>query len=176
MSKIHIGTIQALRIIGIDPGLIRTGYGIIETHGQRLTLVEGGIVSGGKSSLPLEQRLEYIYSGLDEVLSEYRPKVLALENVYSHYNHPYTAVLMGHARGVICLAAAKNNIEVFSYAATKVKNILTGSGRASKSQIQLSIKARLGLNKVPEPNDIADALAIALCHWENNAPLGKQIR
>ena len=163
-----------MRIIGIDPGLIRTGYGIVETHSQGLALVEGGIVSGGKSSLPLEERLEYIYAGLNEVLSEYKPQVLALENIYSHYNHPYTAVLMGHARGVICLAAAKNNIEVFNYAATKVKNILTGSGRASKLQIQLSIKARLKLNKIPEPNDIADALAIAVCHWESNGPLLKQ--
>ena len=167
---------QPLRIIGVDPGLIRTGYGIVETRRQGLALIEGGVVSGGKSSLSLETRLEYIFDGLDEVLSEYKPKALALEDIYSHYNHPYTAILMGHARGVICLAAAKNNIEVFSYTATKVKNILTGSGRAPKSQVQLSIKARLGLDKVPEPNDIADALAIAVCHLESNSPIGKEIR
>ncbi len=160
-----------MRIIGIDPGLQRTGYGIIEVSGSKLMLVEGGIISGGKSSLPLEERLESIYKGVQGVLLEYKPKALALEELFSHYNHPYTAVLMGHARGVICLAAAKFNTQVFSYTATKVKNILTGHGRAPKSQIQLAVKSRLRLNTIPEPNDIADALAIAICHWENTTPI-----
>ena len=93
-----------MRIIGIDPGLQRTGYGLIEINGSKLQLVEGGIISGGKSSLSLEKRLESIYKGVQEVLSEYRPEALALEQLFSHYNHPYTAVLMGHARGVICLS------------------------------------------------------------------------
>lgn len=163
-----------MRIIGIDPGLQRTGYGLIEINGSKLQLVEGGIISGGKSSLSLEKRLESIYKGVQEVLSEYRPEALALEQLFSHYNHPYTAVLMGHARGVICLAAANSKTPVFSYAATKVKNMLTGHGRASKAQIQLSVKSRLKLNVIPEPNDIADALALAICHWENMNPISKE--
>ena len=160
-----------MRIIGIDPGLQRTGYGVIEINGPNLKLVEGGIISGGKSSLPLEERLGSIYKGVQEVLVEYKPEALALEELFTHYNHPYTAVLMGHARGVICLAAANSKTQVFNYTATKVKNMLTGHGRASKSQIQLSVKSRLRLKTIPEPNDIADALAIAICHWENTTPI-----
>ncbi len=90
---------------------------------------------------------------------------MALEKLYSHYDRPTTAILMGHARGVICLAAANGGIEVADYAATQVKKTLTGNGRAPKSQMQHAIQRELGLSTLPEPADVADALAIAFCHY-----------
>ena len=90
---------------------------------------------------------------------------MALEQLYSHYERPRTAILMGHARGVICLAAAQAGIPVFHYAATQVKRILTGAGRAPKVQVQQAVQRELALPKLPEPPDVADALAIALCHY-----------
>ena len=131
-----------------------------------MRLREGGIIQGGPSSIPIEQRLVTLYDGIQEVVAEYSPDALALEEIYSHYAYPNTAILMGHARGVVCLAAAQNGIPVFNYASTKVKNSLAGSGRASKVQVQRAIQARLNLSQVPEPNDVADALAMALCHWQ----------
>jgi crossover junction endodeoxyribonuclease RuvC len=99
-----------------------------------------------------------------DVLTSFAPTVLAIEELYSHYERPRTAILMGHARGVICLAAAEAGVPVRHYAATQVKKTLTGSGRAPKAQVQLAICREFGLAKAPEPHDVADALAIALCH------------
>ena len=155
-----------MRIVGVDPGMVRTGYGVLEDIGGELCVLEGGIVRGGDKSLPISERLSPIYAGIHALLEQYEPQAMALEELYSHYNHPFTAVLMGHARGVICLAAAQKGIPVFGYAPTQVKRSLTGSGRATKSQIQMSIAARLGLPEIPEPNDVADALAMAVCHWQ----------
>jgi crossover junction endodeoxyribonuclease RuvC len=151
------------RILGIDPGLNVTGYGVLETAGGGLRLCEAGIVeSKARDSLP--SRLAAIYHGVAEVIGGLGPKVMALEELYSHYQRPRTAILMGHARGVICLAAAQAGIPVVHYSATQVKKILTGSGRASKGQVQRAIQHELGLSALPDPPDVADALAIALCH------------
>ncbi len=90
---------------------------------------------------------------------------MAIEQLYSHYKHPRTAILMGHARGVICLAAAQADVEVVHYSATQIKRILTGDGRAPKSQMQLAIRNELALAQVPDPPDVADALAVAVCHY-----------
>ncbi len=90
---------------------------------------------------------------------------MAIEQLYSHYKHPRTAILMGHARGVICLAAAQAGIAVIHYSATQIKKILTGNGRAPKIQMQQAIRRELALAEVPEPPDVADALAVALCHY-----------
>jgi crossover junction endodeoxyribonuclease RuvC len=98
-----------------------------------------------------------------EVVQEHKPELLALEQLFSHYERPRTAILMGHARGVICLAAAKCGVEVAHFEPTRVKKVMTGNGRASKSQIQLAVKAHLNLATIPEPADVADALAIAIC-------------
>ena len=155
-----------MRILGIDPGLLRTGYGVIEALGNGVSLREGGTLQGGPPSIAIEERLASLYRGLEEVLAEHQPQALALEELYSHYAHPTTAVIMGHARGVICLAAAHKGVPVFSYAATQVKHSLVGSGRATKAQVQRAIQARLSLAQLPEPNDVADALALALCHWQ----------
>ena len=153
-------------LLGVDPGLLRMGYGVIEALGGSVRLREGGVIRGGTSSTPIEQRLAALYDGLRGVVDEYPPDAMALEEVYSHYAHPATAVLMGHARGVACLVAAQSGTPLFSYASTQVKHSMVGSGRAGKAQIQMAIQARLSLPRLPEPNDVADALALALCHWQ----------
>jgi crossover junction endodeoxyribonuclease RuvC len=152
------------RILGIDPGLNITGYGVLESTNGRLQLREAGVVRG-KSRGSLARRLVELHDGVAEVIASLHPDAMALEELYSHYARPRTAILMGHARGVICLAAAQAGIPVKHYSATQIKRILTGSGRASKSQMQRAIQRELGLATAPEPPDVADALAAALCHY-----------
>lgn len=151
------------KILGIDPGLNTTGYGVIDVSSGKVRLLEAGIVRS--RSKELAPKIREIYDGVRDVIETFTPDVMAMEQLYSHYDRPTTAILMGHARGAICLAAAQSNLEVVSYAATKVKKILTGSGRATKDQMQRAIKLELGLSKYPEPPDVADALAIALCQF-----------
>ncbi len=153
-----------MRVIGIDPGLNTTGYGVVEIKAGAVRLCEAGVVrSTARASL--EQRLQEIHRGVADVLASLRPSVLAIERLYSHYERPTTAILMGHARGIIYLAAAQAELTVCDYAATQVKKILTGNGRAPKGQMQRAIARELGLDQPPEPADVADALAIALCHY-----------
>jgi crossover junction endodeoxyribonuclease RuvC len=155
----------ALRILGVDPGLNTSGYAVIERSENRISIVEAGIVSGGPAaSADLGARLQAIHEGIAEILAGFQPAALAIEELYSHYERPQTAILMGHARGVICLAASQAGIPIRSYASTQVKRILTGNGRAPKTQIQSAICREFGLRQAPEPPDVADALAIALCH------------
>ena len=151
-------------ILGIDPGLNVTGYGVLcrESRGPRL--VEAGVIRGGSGG-ELPPRLRRIHQGVEDIVSTVQPAAIAIEQLYSHYQRPRTSILMGHARGVICLVAAQKNIPVFDYAATKVKKLLTGNGRAPKLQMQQAIQRELSLAKLPEPADVADALAIALCHF-----------
>ena len=149
-------------ILGIDPGLNTTGYGVLEVVRKQVKLLEGGIIRS--RSKELAEKVKEIYDGLCEVITAYKPAELALEELYSHYDRPTTAILMGHARGAICLVAAQNGMTVHSYAATQVKKILTGNGRASKDQMQRAIQLELALTQYPDPPDVADALAIALCH------------
>ena len=152
-----------MRILGIDPGLNITGYAVVDLRPGGVQLVEAGVIRVSNRQ-PMEQRLLEIFTGVEEVLESLEPTAMALEELYSHYQRPRTAILMGHARGAICLAAAKSGIPVMHYAATQIKRILTGNGRAPKSQMQLAICRELGLDCPPEPPDVADALAIALCH------------
>ena len=154
---------SADRILGIDPGLNVTGYGVLELCDRRLRLCEAGVVRGGDRGA-ISTRVAAIHDGVAEVIAAFGPSVMAVEELYSHYARPRTAILMGHARGVICLAAAQADVPVVHYSATQVKKILTGSGRAPKSQVQQAIQRELGLATLPEPPDVADALAIALCH------------
>ncbi len=149
-------------ILGIDPGLNTTGYGVIDFSSGKVGLLEAGIVRS--RSKKLAEKVREIYDGVTEIIAAFHPNVMAMEQLYTHYDRPTTAILMGHARGGICLAAAQAEIDVVSYAATKVKKILTGNGHAPKDQIQRAVKLELGLDAYPEPPDVADALAIALCH------------
>jgi crossover junction endodeoxyribonuclease RuvC len=152
-----------MRILGIDPGLNTTGYGVLDFVGRLPKLVEAGVVRGKKDgSLP--ERVREIHDGVADVITTLKPQALAIEELYSHYDHPTTAILMGHARGVIVLAAAQSDLPVVSYPSTQIKKTLTGNGHAAKWQIQEAIRRELNLPAVPEPPDVADALAIALCH------------
>ena len=153
-----------MRILGIDPGLNTTGYGVLEIVDQRPRLVEAGIVRA-VSRGSVSARVQEIFTGVTDVITSLQPEVMALEKLYTHYDRPTTAILMGHARGVICLAAAAAAISVEDYAATQVKKTLTGNGRAPKAQMQRAIQWELGLSATPEPADVADALAIAFCHF-----------
>jgi crossover junction endodeoxyribonuclease RuvC len=118
----------------------------------------------GKSSGTLAERVQEIHDGVADVIATLKPRVMAIEELYSHYDRPTTAILMGHARGVILLAAAEAGIPVESYRATQIKKTITGNGHAAKWQIQEAIRRELNLEKLPEPPDVADALAIGLCH------------
>jgi crossover junction endodeoxyribonuclease RuvC len=156
---------MGLTVLGIDPGLQRTGYAVIEYNGKAVKLQEAGVLTtSGKDSL--EIRLKTISDSLEEILSEFHPNSMVVEKLYSHFNHPQTAVVMGHARGIILKCAAGHSIPVISYASTRIKKSVTGNGRASKSQVQRSVTSILKLKEVPEPPDVADAIAVALCHIE----------
>ncbi len=153
------------RVVGIDPGLNITGYAVVEPSPRGAFVVEAGVIRPGSDCKAMGERLAWIHEGIVEVLEAFPPAAVALEQVHSHVKHPRTAILMAHARGVIVLAAAQRNTPVVGYAATRIKKTLTGSGRAPKSQIQHAIMAELGLDRLPEPNDVADACAVALCHF-----------
>jgi crossover junction endodeoxyribonuclease RuvC len=106
-----------------------------------------------------------LHEGIREVIAAFQPAAMALEQLFSTYQHPRTAILMGHARGVLCLSAAQAGIPVVHYSATRVKKLLTGAGRAPKEQVQRAIAGELRLKSAPEPHDVADACAVALCHF-----------
>jgi crossover junction endodeoxyribonuclease RuvC len=152
-----------MKILGIDPGLHICGYACIEADncgGEKL--VEAGIFRI-PADMPLEQRLNRIAEDMTAILESFRPDVVAVEQLYSHYEHPRTAILMGHARGVILQRCAAADVEVQSLSATRIKKSITGNGRAPKQQVQRTIQTILGLPQMPEPPDVADAIAAALC-------------
>lgn len=152
-----------MRILGVDPGLQVTGYGVIEQGNVRTRLVEAGVIRT-TASLALPERLRELATEMSAILTQLRPDLVAIEELYSHYDHPTTAIIMGHARGVVALKAAEAGLPVISYAATRIKKSLTGNGRASKVQMQAMVSATFGLSGRLEPPDAADALAVALCH------------
>lgn len=160
------GEVTSQRILGIDPGLNITGYGVLERTAGGPAILEAGVIRGGSGDI--EVRLQRIHSGLAEVFESFQPQSVALEELYSHYERPRTAILMGHARGVICLAASQAGAKVSHYAATRVKKMLTGSGRANKQQMQNAVCREFRMQQPPEPADVADALAIALCHYHQS--------
>jgi len=156
---------MATVVLGIDPGLQITGYALLSCNGSSIELLEAGTLKTVDSDT-LENRLRTIYEGLEDVISEFRPDTVSVERLYSHYRHPQTAVIMGHARGIIYLCAARHNLPLNSYASTRIKKALTGNGRASKLQMQRAVKNIFKMSELPKPPDIADAIAAALCHIE----------
>ncbi len=150
-----------MRFLGIDPGLLVCGYACLEAGPDGEKLIEAGVIRT-PGDLALEQRLNRIAEDTASLLSSLRPDIVAVEELYSHYAHPKTAILMGHARGVILQKCAGAAIEVRSFSATRIKSI-TGNGRASKEQMQRTIQTVLCLPELPEPSDVADAIAAALC-------------
>jgi len=159
-------TTEPARILGIDPGLNLTGYGVLEVTPRGAVVCEAGVVRGAKerAKAELAVRLQGLYISIGEVIDQFRPQVMVVEQLYVHYEHPRTAILMAHARGVLLLAGAERGVSVISYNATAVKKTLTGSGHAPKAQVQRAVQRELGLATMPEPPDVADALALALCH------------
>jgi crossover junction endodeoxyribonuclease RuvC len=149
-------------ILGIDPGLQVCGYAVIKAELLRVTLLEAGVFRTD-SKKDLGQRLNQLAGDMREVLEKHRPGVVSVEQLYSHYQHPRTAILMGHARGVLLQQAAAVNAEIYSFSATRIKKALTGNGHAGKPQMQRAIQSMLSLAKLPEPADVADAIAAALC-------------
>lgn len=158
--------IEAERYLGVDPGLSCTGYALLQRSPGGPVLCEAGVIRSTKQ-LSLAQRVHEIGKGMAEILDEFRPQVLAVEQVFSFGRNPKTALLMAHARGAVLLTAAERNIPVIHYTPTQVKRLLTGSGRASKEQIQYAIKRELELRDILEPNDVADASAVALCVYHS---------
>jgi len=152
-----------MKILGIDPGLNITGYGLLDCGKGEERIIEAGVIRT-KRNAAMEDRLKELADGLGDIINQLRPDAAAVEDLYSHYDHPKTAIIMGHARGIVFLKAAEAGIPVYPYASTRIKNSLTGNGRASKRQMQMMIVSTFGMREIPEPPDIADALAVALCH------------
>lgn len=152
-----------MRVLGIDPGLERTGFGLVEGERGTAALLEAGIVKGTRNR-PLDKRLGNIYRGISEVIGRHAPDVAVLEGLYSHYKHPTTAILMGHARGVICLACNQAGVRVVDYPSTRVKKAITGNGHASKGQIERTISYILKMDYKPGWSDLTDALALAVAY------------
>jgi len=152
------------RYLGIDPGLNRTGYAVFERGARGPVLCEGGVIRSTQK-LPLAERVLEIGQGVREVLEQFRPSVVAIEQVFSTVQYPKTALLMAHARGAILYAAAEFGVPVVHYTPRQIKRLLTGSGKATKDQVQHAIRNELRLKVVLEPNDVADAAAVALCHY-----------
>ena len=152
------------RILGIDPGLNITGYAVIVPARPHSRVIEAGVIRPGSADLPLATRLDRLYRGVLELIEALAPHCMAMEQVHSQHRFPQTAILMAHARGVIMLAAAQKGLTVAGYPAARIMKTLTGSGRAPKEQMQRAIQVELGLDRLPEPHDVADACAIALCH------------
>lgn len=164
------------RILGIDPGLRVTGYACLERKiepagralrsgargGWRAELIEAGVIRL-KPAASVSDRLCELDRDLGEIIERVRPAAVAVEKLYAHYKHPTTAIIMGHARGVVLLAIRRAGLELVELGATEVKKSLTGNGHAGKQQMQEGVRSQLGLKARPEPADVADAMAIALC-------------
>lgn len=150
-----------MRVLGIDPALRTTGYGVIERSNGRVRLVEAGVVAP-RSDRALEERLRDLHAGISEVIAQTCPSLVVIEELYTTYRNPLTAILMAHARGVLCLASAQAGIAVHTLGHAHVKRALVGSGSARKEQVSAMVSQLLGLRTSPKPHDVSDALAIAL--------------
>jgi crossover junction endodeoxyribonuclease RuvC len=151
----------ARRILGVDPGLRTTGYGVVEARDGALRLVEGGVLQP-EPRAPLAHRLVQLHAALAEVLRATRPDCMVVEELWTAYEHPQTAVLMGHARGVLALAAGEHGVPLHDLAHASVKRAIAGSGSATKSQVKGMVVQLLGLTAPPQPDDVSDALALAI--------------
>lgn len=149
-------------IMGIDPGYAITGYGIIKYEGNRFKVLDYGAVIT-QAGVELPERLRKIYDELEIIIQKHNPDAIAVEELFFNKNIK-TALNVGHGRGVALLVAAKSGKKVYEYTPLQVKQAVTGYGRADKSQMELMVKTILNLEKVPKPDDVSDALAVAICH------------
>lgn len=150
-----------MKIFGVDPGLRVTGYGLIDCCDAKIKLLEAGIIEPKDKDL-IQNRINAIYNNLDELVVEYRPEVMVLEKLYTHYRHPTTACLLGHVRGVICLLCARRHIKLVEQSVRRIRQAITGGGGASKLQTQGMVAHVLGIDKNKLTLDASDALALAL--------------
>ena len=154
--------LSGYRVLGVDPGLNITGYGVVDCAAPEPIIIEAGAIRPpAKGSLAA--RIASLHAEITEIIAEHKPDAVAVEKLYAHYKHPRTSILMAHARGVILLAAQQAGLAVHDMPATHVKKSLTGNGHASKHQMQHAIRSICRLDELPQPPDVADALAIALC-------------
>ena len=148
-------------VLGVDPGSLRTGYGVVDSDGRRHRLVEMGALAPEKR-LSLAEKLRYIHSGVSALIERLHPDALAVEDVF-HAANTRTALVLGHVRGVVLLAGAERGVPVHEYPPATVKQQVTGFGRAEKSQVAFMVTRMLALPQAAEPGDATDALAVALC-------------
>jgi crossover junction endodeoxyribonuclease RuvC len=151
-----------MRILGIDPGIGRCGWGIIDSQGSKLTVQDFGCIETS-SEKEVPERLSQIFAEILKLIKTYKPEALAIEELFFNTNAK-TAFVVGQARGVILLAGSENKLDIAIYTPLQVKMALTGYGRAEKEQIGKMVKTLLGLKEIPKPDDTADALAIAIAH------------
>ncbi len=149
-------------VLGIDPGTATTGFGLVRSHDDRTVLVEFGTVTT-PADLPLPQRLQILYAGLDRLLRQHRPDQAVVEKLFFSRNTT-TAIAVGQARGVVLLSLANAGIPVAEYTPNEVKQAIVGYGGGRKDQIQQMVRVLLHMDTVPTPDDAADALALAICH------------
>ena len=157
-----------MRIIGIDPGYAIVGYGVIDYTGNKFKIVEYGAITT-ESNQNMNERFKSIHDDLNTIIERAKPEFLAIGELFFNSNQK-TAINVAHARGVLLLSALNHGISVHEYTPLQVKQAVVGYGRAEKKQVQLLVKSILGLEKVPKPDDTADALAIAVCHAHSYNP------
>jgi len=151
-----------LTILGIDPGIRKMGFGLINMQNGNPNLIDFGIISTN-SDIPLEKRLKIIYNDIESVINQFKPKVMSVEGSFFGKNVK-SMMMLGHARGMALLGAAQSGIPVYEYSPRKVKQAVTGNGNATKEQVKYMVKTILRLKSDSIPDDASDALAIALCH------------
>ena len=152
---------RVVKVMGVDPGLMATGFGVLEARPEGVVVVEAGVIStpGGHA---LEARLNALHAAVHRIIDAQKPSLLIVEDLYTEYKFPRTAVLMGHARGVIYLAARQLGVAVLALAPSEVKRAVTGNGSAGKGQVQRAVQTLLGLERLPHPSHVADALGLAV--------------
>ena len=152
---------RVLKVMGVDPGIMATGFGVLEARAGGVGVVDAGVINTSPGQA-LEARLNALYGAVHRVIDAQKPSLLIVEDLYTEYKFPRTAVLMGHARGVIYLAARQLGVAVLALAPSEVKRAVTGNGSAGKAQVQRAVQTLLGLQSLPRPSHVADALGLAV--------------
>jgi len=152
---------KAFKVMGVDPGLVATGFAVLEALPGEVVVAASGVIATSAHEA-LEARLDVLHAAMHRIIDSQKPSLLIVEDLYTEYKFPRTAVLMGHARGVICLAARQLGVAVLALAPAEVKRSVTGNGSAGKAQVQRAVQTLLGLASVPRPSHVADALGLAM--------------
>ena len=152
-----------MRILGVDPGLITTGYGVVDVQKGTVKILEAGTIKPNTKD-PFEQRISKVHRHISNIINTHKPDTVVLEKLYAHYKHPTTACILGHVRGVICLAAAQSNTPLVEESVKRIRQALIGNGNATKPQVQEFVKRLLNVPKTELSLDTSDALALALGH------------